>query len=96
MSRLNYVMVAKKNRLIETVLFSTHSKCFGWEIRKNIFTGGLIQMKIKITSQMKIYHATMCIYFTLKKCPLWFSYIDICHVYYCNRHYNEKVNKKYI
>ena len=94
MSRLNYVLRAKKNRLIETVLFSTHSKCFGWKIRKNIFTGGLIQMKIKITSQMKIYHATMCIYFTLKKCPLWFStsvtYVTAIVII------NEKVNKIYM
>ena len=30
-------MGAKKNRLIETVLLSTHNICFGWEIRKIIF-----------------------------------------------------------
>ena len=27
-------MGAQKNRLIETVLLSTHNICFGWEIRK--------------------------------------------------------------
>ena len=27
---------AQKNRLIETVILSIHSICFGWEIRKNI------------------------------------------------------------
>ena len=27
---------AQKNRLIDTVVMSTHSICFGWEIRKNI------------------------------------------------------------
>ena len=31
---LSYVMGAQKNRLIETVLLSTHNICFGWEIRK--------------------------------------------------------------
>ena len=31
-----YVLGTKKNRLIETVLLSTHNICFGWEIRKLI------------------------------------------------------------
>ena len=30
-------MGAQKNRLIMTVLLSTHNMCFGWEIRKLIF-----------------------------------------------------------
>ena len=34
---LTSVLGAKKNRLIETVLLSTHSICFGSEIRKIIF-----------------------------------------------------------
>ena len=29
MSRLNYVVVAHKNRLNETVLLTTHNICFG-------------------------------------------------------------------
>ena len=29
-----YILDAQKNRLIETVLLSTHNICFGWEIRK--------------------------------------------------------------
>ena len=38
---------AQKNRLIETVLLSTHNMCYGWEMRKIIFeytlvSGGLI------------------------------------------------------
>ena len=33
-SALTYVLGAQKNRLIETVLLSTHNICFGWEIRK--------------------------------------------------------------
>ena len=33
-SVLTYVLGAQKNRLIETVLLSTHNICFGWEIRK--------------------------------------------------------------
>ena len=32
------VLGAQKNRLIETVLLSTHNICFGWEIRKIIFS----------------------------------------------------------
>ena len=31
---LTDVLGAQKNRLIETVLLSTHNICFGWEIRK--------------------------------------------------------------
>ena len=31
---LIYVLGAQKNRLIETVLLSTHNICFGWEIGK--------------------------------------------------------------
>ena len=30
----NICFGAQKNRLIETVLLSTHSICFGWELRK--------------------------------------------------------------
>ena len=30
-------MYAQKNRLIDTVLLSTHDICFGWEIRKLVF-----------------------------------------------------------
>ena len=36
-SILTFVLDAKKNRLIETVLLSTHNICFGSEIRKNNF-----------------------------------------------------------
>ena len=36
-SVLSYVLGAQKNRLIETVLLSTHNICFGWEIRTFIF-----------------------------------------------------------
>ena len=32
-----FVLGAQKNRLIETVLLSTHNICFGGEMRKNIF-----------------------------------------------------------
>ena len=31
-------MGAQKDRLIETVLLSTHNICFGWEIEKIIFS----------------------------------------------------------
>ena len=33
-SVLTYVLGAQKNRLIETVLLSTHNICFGFDIRK--------------------------------------------------------------
>ena len=33
-SVLIFVLGAQKNRLIETVLLSTHNTCFGWELRK--------------------------------------------------------------
>ena len=35
-------MGAQKNRLIETVLLSTHNICFGWEIRKLNFRYALL------------------------------------------------------
>ena len=34
---LSYVLGAQKNRLIESVLLSTHNICFGLEIRKLVF-----------------------------------------------------------
>ena len=34
----SYFLGAQKNRLIETVLLSTHNVCFGWEIRKIKFS----------------------------------------------------------
>ena len=37
LSVLIFVLGAQKNRLIETVLLSTHNICFGWEIIKLIF-----------------------------------------------------------
>ena len=37
-SVLTYVLGARKNHWIETVLLSTHNLCFGWEIR-NFFFG---------------------------------------------------------
>ena len=35
-SVLTNVLGAQKNRLVETVLLSSHNICFGWEIRKKI------------------------------------------------------------
>ena len=37
-----YVLDAQKNRLIETVLLSTHNICFGLEIRKLNFRYALL------------------------------------------------------
>ena len=39
---LTYVLGAQENRLIETVLLSTHNICFGWEIRKLNFWYALL------------------------------------------------------
>ena len=39
---LAYLLGAQKNRLIETVLLSTHNICFGWEIRKLFFWYALL------------------------------------------------------
>ena len=39
---LAYILGAQKNRLIETVLLSTHNICFGWEIRKLFFWYALL------------------------------------------------------
>ena len=49
-------MGAQKNHLIETVLLSTHSICFGWGIRKLIFwytrlTKVMIERKANIRNQ---------------------------------------------
>ena len=40
-------MGAQKNRLIETVLLSTHNICFGWEIRKLTFHYTLLTKVLK-------------------------------------------------
>ena len=52
-SVLTYVLGAQKNRLIETVLLSTHSLCFGLEIRKicyALFTKGLFDLNVFIAN----------------------------------------------
>ena len=52
-----YVFGAQKNRLIETVLLSTHNICFGSEIRKIIFahlSGGLIVVNVQHSSPILI------------------------------------------
>ena len=48
-SVLTYVLGAQKNRLIETVLLSTHNICFGWEIRKLDFRYAVLT---KVLSQL--------------------------------------------
>ena len=42
-----FVLGAQRNRLIETVLLSTHNICSGWEIRKLIFTYNCAFLSIK-------------------------------------------------
>ena len=52
-SVLTYVLGAQKNRLIETVLLSTHSLCFDLEIRKicyALFTKGLFDLNVFIAN----------------------------------------------
>ena len=44
-----YVLGAQNNRLIETVLLSTHNICFGWEIRNLIFPK-IVRIKLQIFS----------------------------------------------
>ena len=46
--RGSYVLGAQKNRLIETVLLSTHNICFGWEIRKLNFRYTLLTIVLAI------------------------------------------------
>ena len=53
-------MVAQKNRLIETVLLSTHNICFGSEIRKLFFcyahsTKGLVTLAGGLDKQQALY-----------------------------------------
>ena len=43
-SDLTFVLDAQKNRLIETVLLSTHNICFGLEIRKFAHLSGLLSL----------------------------------------------------
>ena len=47
-SILTYVLGAQKNRLIETVLLSTHNLCFGLEIRKFNFCYALLTKVLSI------------------------------------------------
>ena len=42
---LNVCLDAQKNRLIVTILLSTHNICFGWGIRKNNFQIGQLLEK---------------------------------------------------
>ena len=51
-----YVLGAQKNRLIETVLLSTHNICFGWGIRKSfvrctLLTKGLYIVHVYCSSR---------------------------------------------
>ena len=51
-------MGVQKNRLIETVLLSTHNICFGWEMSKLLFcyallAKGLISIFRKLQSDLK-------------------------------------------
>ena len=50
------VLGVQKNRLIETVLFSTHNICFGREIRKIVFNYTFIwrpEYALQILEEMK-------------------------------------------
>ena len=45
-SVLTYVLGAQMNRLIETVLLSTHNICFGCKIRKSFFCFSILTIKV--------------------------------------------------
>ena len=50
-----YVLGAQKNRLIETILLSTHNMCFGLEIRKLNFRYTLLTKVLCINAiQMRL------------------------------------------
>ena len=51
---LTYVLGAQKNRLIETVLLSTHNICFGCEIRKIFFCYALLTEGLKFNSTAEL------------------------------------------
>ena len=59
-------MGAQKNRLIETVLLSTHNICLGWEIRKIIFSyarlSGRLFTELQINMDQPIDFDTFFIY----------------------------------
>ena len=59
-SVLTYVLGAQKNRLIETVLLSTHNICFGCEIRKLNFCYALLTKVLALELSAKSF-------FTLRK-----------------------------
>ena len=63
-------MGAQKNRLIETVLLSTHSIYFRLEIKKNIFlvctvTYNKVRLRINITYLLKVATALAAFFFWL-------------------------------
>ena len=47
--------VSIKNRLIETVLLSTHNICFGWEIRKLNFRHDLLTKVLQCKDTELVY-----------------------------------------
>ena len=51
---LAYVLGAQKNRLIETVLLSTHNICFGREIRKLFFWYALLTKALFVYSYIPL------------------------------------------
>ena len=48
---LTYVLVVQKNRLIETVLLSTHNICFGGEIGKLVFNYTLLSCGLAVLTK---------------------------------------------
>ena len=51
---LTYVLGAQKNRLIETVLLSTHYICFGLEIRKKKSVCTLIRRPVMLQNKIEV------------------------------------------
>ena len=53
------VLGALKNCLIETVLLSTHNKCFGLEIRKKKFNYAVLSFEDRLSNtveKIKLFH----------------------------------------
>ena len=57
---LSYIFGAQKNRLIETVLLSTHNICFGWEIRKLIFCYTLLTKGLVLRDEYILIQILLC------------------------------------
>ena len=75
-SILTFVLGAQKNRLIETVLLSTHNICSGWEIRKisfnyTLLSRGLLYSWINAQLSSPLMYGSDHIIYFLERLVLW-------------------------